>query len=237
MSLPLAVALVLICTLIALRARVVSPSGAMAGAVIALMLAFSPTPAPFAVFVLFVFAGSASSRLGRERKVAFGAAQEDEGRRSAVHAIANTGCAAAVVLLGMAVNRPVVADVAACAALAAVLSDTVAGEWGMWLGSRPRDILTLRRVEPGTDGGVTITGLAAALAAAVAAGGVACAFHRSSASFVAVAAGGFTGNLVDSVLGSSVESSLGRHANAIVNAAASVAGAACGWALVAGEDS
>ncbi len=226
MSLPLALAILAVLSLAAHRARVVDLGGVIAGCLIGLALAWTATPAPFASFLLFVFLGSVSTRLGAARKTALGVAQEKEGRRGWVHALANAG-PSALVLLGFTVAGRAggAAELAACAGLAAVLSDTAASEWGQWLGGRPRNILTGAEVPVGTDGGVTPAGLAASLGAAAIAAAAASVWLAGSV-FLPILVAGFAGNLMDSVLGASIESRLGRQGGAIVNAIAAVTGIA-----------
>ena len=77
-------------------------------------------------------------------------------------------------------------------------------------GTRPRSILTLRPTAPGASGGVTMAGLtASAVGAALIAGMASAPFARASRHpsmrAIPIALGGFTGALVDSVLGATVQ--------------------------------
>lgn len=94
-------------------------------------------------------------------------------------------------------------------ALATATADTWATELGMALDAAPRSILTGERVDPGTSGGVSAFGLAAAVAGAfliallaVASLTVPFDIPRLEAVFV----GGLAGAVVDSLLGASVQS-------------------------------
>lgn len=222
-------------TAAARRVAVVTDSGAVAGFLIAAALPLAPTWAPLALFVLFVVFGSASSRLGAEKKRALGVMQENDGRRSWIHAVANTGFAALAILAGLADPRhAALFEIGACGSLAAMLADTTASEWGTWLGGRPRSILTWRRVPIGADGGVTLTGTLAAFVAALAAALVAAALRGDfRATLSAVAVAGVVGNTVDSMLGATVEPRLGKHGGAIVNALAASAGGAAAMFVMA----
>jgi uncharacterized protein (TIGR00297 family) len=231
---PIAILVAAVLGLFAWRWRAVSPSGVLAGVAIAGVLALAPTFAPLVVFVVFVVAGSVSSRLGADAKRALGVMQEHDGRRTWVHALANAGPAAAIVGLSRVVpgmDAPA-ADLAATGTLAAMLSDTVASEWGTWLGGRPRSIITWREVPIGADGGVTAAGLLAAAIAGLVAGALAMPFHADPAHvFFIIGAAGFAGNLADSVLGATIEPWLGRHGGAWVNALASLVGGLTAWML------
>jgi uncharacterized protein (TIGR00297 family) len=92
------------------------------------------------------------------------------------------------------------------AALAEAAADTVSSEIGQVLGGRPRMITTLRRVDPGTDGAVSVAGT---LAGVVAAGVVAAAgalVLPGGAMLIAISwAGGVFGLFFDSLLGATIE--------------------------------
>lgn len=94
-------------------------------------------------------------------------------------------------------------------ALATSAADTWATEVGMALKANPRSILTLQHVVPGTSGGVSAAGSAAAVVGAFAI--ALCAVASFTTPFdiprlEAVFLGGLAGALVDSVLGASVQS-------------------------------
>ena len=221
-----AIVTTLVLAVLAHRLRAVTTGAAAVGLALGLATALATSYAPWALFVLFVISGSTASRLGADRKRALGVLQADEGRRGIEHALANCGAAALLVLLGrQGFLDAVLADLMAAGSLAAVFADTMASEFGTWLGGRPRDLLTLRTVPVGRDGAVTPIGLLAAAIAASLAGAIAALPSGRFGAALAVAAGGFAGNLVDSLLGSTIESRLGRYGGSIVNFCCSLAGA------------
>src|SRR5260370_28760347 len=92
------------------------------------------------------------------------------------------------------------------AALTQAAADTVSSEVGQVLGGRPRMLTTLRRVEPGTDGGVTLAGTTAGvIAAALVAGSGCLALHGDATIFAVSWAGGVFGLFVDSLLGATFQ--------------------------------
>jgi uncharacterized protein (TIGR00297 family) len=92
------------------------------------------------------------------------------------------------------------------AALAEAAADTVSSEIGQVLGGRPRMITTLRAVEPGTDGAVSIAGtLAGLVAAAIVAGAGSWALRGDWTLFKLSCAGAVFGLLFDSLLGATLE--------------------------------
>ncbi len=106
----------------------------------------------------------------------------DEGDRNAAQVIANLGVpAASSSLMGIGVllgwlphtlhghDVPVrLVGAVALAALAEATADTVSSEIGQAFGGHPLLLTTLRRVEPGTDGAVSLMGTAAGVAAGTA---------------------------------------------------------------------
>jgi uncharacterized protein (TIGR00297 family) len=113
-------------------------------------------------------------------------------------------------------------------ALAAALSDTVAGELGRRYGGRPRILLLGARVPVGTDGAMTVIGTLSGLLAAplVPVAGAVAGGDPGLRAIVAVGAAGFLGNLSDSFFGRAVQARLGRWGNDWVNLLASLVGAA-----------
>ena len=87
------------------------------------------------------------------------------------------------------------------AALAAANADTWATEIGSALGRQPYDIRTGRKAAAGTSGAVSLPGTVAAVAGAALLG----VFAGSMAGGVIVAASGFAGAIVDSLLGAAVQ--------------------------------
>ena len=166
------------------RLLAATPAGAFTGAVITASLMFSTASFPYqpwqtalvpvlAVFLLAFIA----TRLGRERKEELGVAEKRQGR-TAAQVAANLGVAAIVahpmvqiwlqdsgVFLhhGIA-TMPLFAPMVA--ALAEAAADTVSSEVGQVFGGEPRMITSLRKVEPGTDGAVSLIGTLAGIAAA-----------------------------------------------------------------------
>ena len=160
-----------------------------------------------------------ATRMGRNRKTKAGLAEKRRGRNAA-QVIANLGVpAASSSLMGMAVllgwlphtlhghDVPVrLVGAVALAALAEATADTVSSEIGQAFGGRPLMLTTLRRVEPGIDGAVSLMGTAAGVAAGAAvvwAGWWALRLGIREASIALLAA--CAGLFFDSLLGATVE--------------------------------
>jgi uncharacterized protein (TIGR00297 family) len=214
--------------LVVLQLGATTPGGAFAGATITTSLMFSTaifTPgerfayAPWhtaliPVLAVFVLA-DISTRLGREKKLRLGMAELREGR-SAAQVAANLGVAglacdglAQSMLAGsnwFAHAAPDLLLAAGLAALAEAAADTISSEIGQVLGGQPRMITSMRRVEAGTDGAVSLVGTLAGVAAAgiVAAVG-AWALGGGAAMFWISYTGGVFGLFFDSLLGATLE--------------------------------
>jgi uncharacterized protein (TIGR00297 family) len=213
--------------LVVLELGATTPGGAFAGAAITASLMFSTatfTPgerlayAPWhtaliPVLAVFVLADIATW-LGRVQKLRLGMVERHG--RTAAQVAANLGVAG-LASDGLAQSwlagshwfsyaAPALLLSAGLATLAEAAADTVSSEVGQVLGGRPRMIITLRRVEPGTDGAISLIGTLAGVAAAgiVAAVG-AWALGGGSAMFWISCAGGVFGLFFDSLLGATLE--------------------------------
>jgi len=206
--------------LVAWRLRAGTPAAAATGAAICASLMFSTVRYPYesswrhggllpllTVFLLIF----AATRMGRSRKEKRGLAESRRGR-GANQAAANLGMAALLASLAPILgwdtqaNPLTLGAMLAIAALAEAAADTVSSEFGQAFGGQPRLVFTLRRVAPGTDGGVTLAGTAAGIIAAAivaAVGSWALGGGLLDAAFCT--AGGVIGLFFDSVLGATLE--------------------------------
>ncbi len=204
--------------------RAATPAAAATGAIITASLMFSTTMFPYqpwhsaltptlAVSVL----AFAATKVGRSKKERLGTAERRMGR-SASQVAANLGFAALVssgpVLYWLldcpwlprhGVAQPPVFALA-LAALAEAAADTVSSEIGQVFGGRPRMITTLRAVNAGRDGAVSLAGsLAGVVAAGVVAGTGALALRGDWTLFAVSSAGAVFGLFFDSLLGATLE--------------------------------
>lgn len=196
------------------------------GAIITASLMFSTVRLPYSsswlhgallpVLAVFLLAFVAT-RIGKSKKERLGTAESKRGRNSAQVA-ANLGVAALAATASLTFRKSAETAaylnlVLAVAALAEAAADTVSSEIGQVFGGHPVSITTFRRVEPGTDGGVTLIGTlsgisAAAIVAAVAVWGTdTWSIHSEDAWLVfgIGSMGGTFGLFFDSVLGDLVE--------------------------------
>jgi uncharacterized protein (TIGR00297 family) len=209
--------------------RGVNRSGAVAGGIACFLLFAGAGPTAFATLAALFLMTWVATRLGYRRKLALGLAERREGR-NAWQVLANLVVPAlGSVVFSATGNRGWL--IAALAALAEAATDTVASEVGQYRGPDPRLITTWERVPPGTDGGVTIPGSIAGLAAGLVIAAVATVggMLPQAQLWIPVAAG-FGGMLIDSILGATLQRR-GWISNQTVNFLATLAAAALAYGI------
>ena len=216
----------------ALLARVlrgVDRSGMFAGGAACFLLFAGAGPSAFAVLASLFLLTWVATRFGYRRKQDLGVAERGDGR-DAWQVLANLAVASlGSVAFGVTGNHAWL--FAAAAALAEAATDTVASEIGQTRGHTAVLITTWKPVAAGTDGGITIAGTIAGLAAGVlialvaAGGGI-----ISRAQFWIPTAAGFVGMLLDSVLGATLQRG-GRMNNEAVNFFGTLAAAGLAYGI------
>jgi uncharacterized protein (TIGR00297 family) len=207
--------------LVVWRLRAGTLGAAATGAMIAASLMYSTTRYPYgtswmhgglppllAVFLLTL----AVTKIGKAKKEQLGTGEGKRGRNAAQVA-ANLGAAALTAnLTGILTHQQIVGELLAIAVLAEAAADTVSSEIGQVFGGTPRLLTALRQVEPGTDGGVTLAGTCAGIAAAIIVSiiGVFTAYGDFSVLFrwlltAVPAMAGVFGLIFDSLLGATLE--------------------------------
>ena len=186
--------------------RIVRPSGAIVGGLAGtLVFAFGGWKA-YALLWVFFGLGTIATRFGKARKEAMGRAEEAGGRRGAANVLANVSVAAFCVAVAFALpgNEAARYSLAAAAAFATALMDTIGTEVGQAVKSPTVLLPDFRPVPPGTDGAVSIAGTLAGLfgAGLMAAAAAALGLVTGAGAAVVVAAAA-AGTIVESLLGRS----------------------------------
>jgi uncharacterized protein (TIGR00297 family) len=180
-------------------------SGVAMVVVQALVIFYSLGPAGVSMLVIVAVGGTIATVFHhlREHKLIVGE------HRNWRDAIANAGVSTILALMGSLVRDYTLRHaliVGFVSSLGAAFSDTLSHELGMVFGSKPRLITTLQRARPGENGAISSMGSAIGLFSAV---GIALIAARVAlitfrdVPLVALAA--YVGNLVDSVLGATLE--------------------------------
>ncbi len=143
--------------------RSLSGSGAVAAILLGTAMYALGSLSWFGTLIAFFVSSTAWSKWKRRKKAAAESGYAKTGRRDAGQVLANGGLA----LLLCAANAVYAHPgwwAAFLGVLAAVNADTWATEIGSLSPSAPRSLLTWRKVPPGTSGGVSLLGTAAAVA-------------------------------------------------------------------------
>ena len=222
----LAAAVNLALAVLALRLKMVNRSGAVCGFLLGVAVYLGYGYKSFLMMFAFFAIGSVATRFGYARKAARGVAERRGGARSWREALANSLAGAFFSLLVITTHHEGAFLMALIAAFAEATGDTVSSEIGQWISDRAYLITTFKPVPAGEDGGISVGGsiaggLASALVVALAFGMGLCGKGGAAIALAAAVAG----NLLDSVLGATLERR-GLVTNGIVNfAGTSFAGA------------
>jgi uncharacterized protein (TIGR00297 family) len=149
----------------------------------------------------------AATWAGKSTKSRLGLAESATGRRPA-QIFANLGVSGWLIAMSVVSSSDTRSIYAfwGVAALAQAAADTVSSEIGEAFGGQPRLITTFRFAPVGTDGGLTVAGTLAGLAAALLVAQCSrLSLEIGNIGVAIVAAAGFVGMLVDSLLGALVQ--------------------------------
>lgn len=183
-----------------------------------------------AMMTVFFILGTAATSWKKENKLHIGQHAAHQQTRSVSQVLANAGVAGLAGLLNLLwKGHEPLPEIAMAGSLASAAADTLASELGMLYGRRFYNILTGKPDRKGLDGVVSIEGLLiGTLAAAIIAGVYMLGRGWNGPVFLIIVASGTLGNLLDSILGATLERK-GRCGNNMVNfsntlAAAIIAG-------------
>ena len=197
---PEGLALVVLLSLASLLTGKISPAGALLGGLItfAMFLGASWTGI-LLIFILFTL-GTLASWWKRAWKKQAGLAQEQGGRRGAVHAFCNAGVAGGCGLAAWYYQSDT-AQMMMAGSIAAALSDTLSSELGNVYGRRFVDIRSLKPATRGSDGAVSLEGSLFGLLGALLIALVLWAAYQNIEKALGVLLAGILGNVADSLLG------------------------------------
>ncbi len=217
--------LVLFLVVGSIGSRKIDVPGGLVGGLIAWLIFLGSGLSGLSLLFVFFVVGSFASHWKMKEKARLGLAQEQEGRRSVRHAISNGGVAA---LCGLTAwlypEYQSVAQLMLAGSLASATADTLSSEMGNIYGKRFVNILTFKLDKRGLDGVISLEGTLFGAVGAVIVGLVFGLSQHLPVLIGQVALAGIFGNVVDSVLGASLQRK-GYMTNDTVNFANTLAAA------------
>ncbi|MGY3215171.1 DUF92 domain-containing protein [Mucilaginibacter sp. HD30] len=210
-----------------------TPGGSLTGGCIGLVI-FKGGGLPCFVMLTFFFViASAATKWQREKKVMMNAAEQSKGRRNAAQVLANGGVAALLGLWGwLQPGNLSLTELMIAGSIAAATADTLSSELGTVYGRRFYNIITLKKDTRGLDGVISLEGTLIGIAGASAIAAIHCIGFGWNERFIIIILAGFTGNLVDSVLGAWLERKR-LIGNNVVNFLNTAAGGGICWIFMA----
>lgn len=198
--------LVLLLMVLSIAFRKIDVAGGLVGGVLAWSIFLGGGLGSLALLFAFFVLGSLASKWRILEKDKLGLAQEDKGKRSVRHAISNGGIAAVAGLLAWFYPQAQVLFLGMlAAALASATADTLASEMGNVYGKRFINILSLKEDSRGLDGVISLEGSLFGAAGSMI---IALMYHYATGTMLLslfVACAGIFGNVLDSVLGASLQ--------------------------------
>lgn len=185
---------------IARSLRGVTNGGAFAGVVVCFLLYLGGGLGAFAALITVFLLAWSSTRIGYQRKIKLGIAEEKQGRKAS-QVLSNLGVAAVCAALYRLHGNNILL-LASAASLSEAAGDTFSSEIGKLLTLSPRLITTWEPVPAGTDGAVSFMGTTAGTLAAILVSFVCVVTKFLPRQWMGVCvAAAFCGMMVDSVLG------------------------------------
>lgn len=150
------------------------------------------------------------------QKISEGLAEAQKGKRTAAQVFANAGAAAitgliAWILPELSLNAPLV--MAAC--FASATADTISSELGNVYGTRFYDVLSLKKTTKGANGVISLEGTLAGCTGSCIISVIYAFWQGWSVDLLFIVIAGTLGNLIDSILGATLENTGYINNNAV----------------------
>jgi len=202
---PYGLALVALLTIGSIASRKIDAPGGLLGGLLAWLMFLGGGLIGVGLLFLFFILGSLASHWKMRDKERLGLAQENRGRRSVRHAVANGAAAGACGLLAwLFPDQAPLFQTMLAGALASATADTLSSELGNVYGRRFINIVTLKPDQRGRDGVISLEGTLCGAAGAALTALLFAASGGMTAALLALAAGVF-GNAADSLLGATLQ--------------------------------
>jgi uncharacterized protein (TIGR00297 family) len=176
------------------------------GAIIATLIFAGSGYVAFAMMTLFFMLGTLATSHKKNIKQQLGLAEENKGKRTAGQVLANAGAAGlSGFLMLIDTQHKELYLLMIAAAFSSATADTMSSELGSVYGKRFYNILNFKKDVRGRDGVVSFEGTLAGLAGSIMIALVYACFGKFDKSFCVIIIAGTVGNIMDSLLGATLE--------------------------------
>jgi uncharacterized protein (TIGR00297 family) len=199
-------ALLIAAVILSIKAGKLTTAGGICGGLVALCIYVGTGIWGVAMLAAFFLAGTLATKWGLREKEALGYAEHDKGKRKASQVFANGGLAA---IFGLAAcvfpahSGSMLLAVAAC--FSSATADTLSSELGTLYGRRFYNVLSFRQDKRGENGVVSLEGSLVGIGGSLLISGIYLVASGSARGAVIVLLSGTIGNLIDSILGATLE--------------------------------
>lgn len=205
--------------------------GAIAGGIIGYCLFIGAGFTGILLLATFFVLGTAATTWKRDIKEKFSGEEKNAGRRTAGQVIANGGTAAIFALLAWFFSdQQQLFQGMAAAALASATADTLSSELGMVYGQKFFNIISFKKDKRGENGVVSIEGTLFGIAGSIIIAIIYSLGFGWGKDLIMIIIGGVVGNLIDSVIGATLEQKKYLN-NDAVNFFNTIASALTAWLL------
>lgn len=199
-------------------------SGSITGTAIAFLLWFGGgIESLFVLFLFFIF-GTFATSWKKDVKSRQKLEQENHGKRGISNVFANAGVATFLSIIALAYpQHQAVLKLMIITTFAAACSDTFSSEFGIVYGKKFVNIINLKAIKRGADGGISIEGLFFGLFGSMIIASSMFIFRYDYQTIIMIILCGLIGNLIDSILGATLQRK-GKLDNHQVNFFATLSG-------------
>ena len=160
----------------------------------------------FIMMTLFFMLGTLATSHKKNIKQQLGIAEENKGRRVATQVLANAGVQGLLGLIMLTdVQHKEIYLLMIAAAFSSATADTMSSELGNVYGKRFYNILNFKKDVRGRDGVVSLEGTLAGVLGSVMIALVFACFQQFDKRFIVIVVAGTVGNIMDSLLGATLE--------------------------------
>lgn len=189
-----------------IRHRKLTVPGAIAGGIVGFCIFIGASWTGLAMLAAFFLLGTMATSWKRKQKTQMGMMQESGGRRKLGQVLANGGMAGFLGLLSLFfLQQKTLFAFMMAGAFSSAMADTLSSELGSLYGSRFYNIISFKKDQRGLDGVVSLEGTLIGIAGSAIIATIYSIGFGWSKQFIWIVVAGTIGNLLDSVLGATLE--------------------------------